>query len=445
MNTPHDPDADARIDEMARAAGGALRRPAPADGIARAQRSKRTKQTTRLALAGTAVLALGVVGVAAFGGDDTNRVGPADTTAVVTTVPDTGAPTTVDQPTTTATPSPAGDPEVVYGAPVSVVTGGDQTLFDPTDGSVISSGPVDFDESRRVQDELYGQGVLQPERLEDPTRPGGLVARYTIGGITYTAESLPSEITSLDAQDPAALPRYDRCGQAELVVEGATGSALPERITSIGVGADERYLVVLSTVCPEVGTLDDGYTTQPYDITVQVFDAANPAAPGRTLLTENAVDCQCSLSGFSFNGRFLAVRTFNDGPLLFRVFDLEFGTEIELDQEGCDQGFTSFADTFGPWVGESSLAMTLDCNGNKQLLIRDVQPGGGELRVELTTPDVPTVEIDVAHFDSPSNAWFTVCDFAGSTCWVGHGVEPLVELTGMQEASFVPLGFRYGG
>ena len=439
MTNHHDPDADARIDEIARAAGGALRRPAPADGITRAQRSRRSKQTTRLALAGTAVLALGVVGVAAFGGKDSNRVGPADT--IITTVPST------EQPTTTAAPNPVGAPEVVYGTPVSVsgVTDGVQTLFDPATGAIVGSEPVDFDESRRVQDERYGQGSLQPEpSAVDPTRPGGLVSRYTVGGNTYTAEFLPSEITSLEFQDPAALPRYDRCGQAELAVDGAANSALPERITSMSISAEGRYLVVISVECPEAGTLLDGYTTQPYDLTLQVFDAAHPETPGTTLLTENVNNCQCSLSGFSFDGRFVALRSFGDGPL-FRVFDLEAGVEVEVDQLGCTQYFTTFADTFGPWVGDSSIAVVLDCGESRQLLIRDVTPGGSELRVELTTPDPPAVEVDVAHFDTPATAWFTVCEFAASTCWVGHGNEPLVELTGMQEASFVPLGFRYGG
>lgn len=454
MTNHNDPDADARIDEMARAAGGALRRPAPADGIARAQRSKRTKQTTRLAIAGTAVLALGVIGVAAFGGDDPNRVGPADTTTA-TTVPGTGAPTTVDstvapstseQPTTTAAPNPAGAPEVVYGTPVSVVevTDGVQTLFDPVTGAVIGTAPVDFEESRRVQDELYGQGVMRAEFFEDPARTGGLLSRYVIEGITYSIETLPSEITSLEFQDQTALPRFDRCGQAELVVEGATGSALPERITSMSVGADGRFLVVLSAECTETGTLLDGYATQPYDITVQVFDAANPDTPGRTLMTADAEDCQCSLSGFSFDGSFLAVRTFNEGTL-FRVFDLGLGTEVVFDDQLCGQGFTSFADGAGPWVGATSLAVQLDCGESRFLLIRDLAPGGEELRIELITEDPPTVEVDLAHFDSPSTAWFTVCSFGMSTCWVGHGDEPLVELTGMQEASFVPLGFRYGG
>jgi hypothetical protein len=446
MTNPLDPsDADARIDAMARAAGGELRRPAPADGITRAQRSKRTKQTTRIALAGTAVLAVGLVGIAAFGGKDSIRVGPADT--VVTTLPDSVSPTSIAPttvPPTSTAPNPVGAPEVVYGAAESVSTGGEQTLFDPTDGSIIGTEPVDFDESRRVQDELYGQGDMQAEYFEDPARTGGLLSRYAIGGITYSIETLPSEITSLEFQDQTALPRFDRCGQAELVVEGTTGSALPERITSMSIGADRRYLVVLSATCPETGTLLDDYTTQPYDITVQVFDAANPDTPGRTLLTENAEDCQCSLGGFSFDGSFLAVRTFNEG-LLFRVFDLGLGTEVVVDDQLCGQGFTSFADGAGPWVGATSLAVQLDCGESRYLLIRDLAPGGAELRVELITEDPPTVEVDLAHFDSPSTAWFTVCSFGTTTCWVGHGDEPLVELAGMKQASFVPLGFRYGG
>jgi len=451
MTNPHDPDADARIDEMARAAGDALRHPAPADGVTRARRSSRTKQTTRLALAGTAVVALAVVGVVALGGSDAKRVGPADTVADTSTVPDgtlvtTLAPiVTTQQTSTVPEPSTVGAPEVIYGSSGQATDiDGVQQLIDPSDGSVTGTTAFDPEQSRRVQDARYDQWAMQPERPADPTRPGSLVTRYSVGGVVYETESLPSEITSLDAQDPTALPRFDRCGQGELVVSGATAAAVPERISQMSIGADGRYLVVLSAVCPEQGTLTDGYTTQPYDLTLQVFDAAHPDQAGRTLVTENVANCQCDLNGFSGDGRFLALRSFNDGPL-FRVFDLELGTEVGIDQQGCNQYFTTFADTFGPWVGASSLAVLLECDGARELVVRDVAPGGGELRVQLTTSDQPTVEIDVAHFDRPENAWFIVCSLATTTCWIWHGIEPVVELPGVATASFVPLGFRYGG
>lgn len=442
MTHPHEPDADALIDEMARASGSALRRPAPADGVSRAQRSKRTKQTTRLALACTAVLAFGVVGVAALGGNDSKRVGPTDT--VVPTVTNSLPPSSTLGPSTTDDPPIAGAPEVVYGGGSAVDLEGVQQLFDPADGSDAGSEPIDPDQSRQEQDARYGRGNLRAEQVDDPARPGGLVSRFTVGAVTYEHEVLPSEITSLDAQDPAALPRFDRCGQSELVVGGTQNSVLPERIIEVSIGADGRYLVVLSAVCPEAGTLTDGYATQPYDVTLQVFDAANPGQPGRTLLTESIFDCQCDLTGFSFDGRFAALRSFNVGPF-FRIFDLDLGIEVQVDQSGCEQHFTAFADVFGPWVGATSLAFVLDCDGNRQLLIRDVAPGGSELRMELTTTDLPTVEIDVAHFDSPASAWFTVCSVATSTCWLGRGTDPLIELSGVSTASFVPLGFRYGG
>ena len=457
MTNPHGPDVDARIDEMARAAGGALRHPAPADGVTRARRSSRTKQTTRLALAGTAVLTLGVVGVVAVGGNDAKHVGPADTVAstlptatsadssvVPTEPPTTTVPPSTEPSTTASGPSAAGAPEVVYATAGSAMDiTGEQMLIDPNDGSVTGTAGLDPEQSRSVQDELYGQGAMQGEPVNDQTRPGELVSRFVIGTITYETESLPSEIIGLESQDPNALPRFDRCGQSPLVVTGAAHSALPERVATISVTADGRYLVVLSAECPEAGTLADGFTTSDYVLTLQVFDAAHPEQPGRQLASERAETCQCSLNGFSHNGRFLALRSFTNG-LRFRVFDLEMGHEIEV-ADGCEQHFTTFADIFGPWVGASSLAILADCGSGLQLLIRDVMPGGGEVRVPLPGSVISSAEVDVAHFDRPETAWFTLCSFDAHTCWIGQGNRPLVEIPNVNEASFVPLGFRYGG
>ena len=58
------------------------------------------------------------------------------------------------------------------------------------------------------------------------------------------------------------------------------------------------------------------------------------------------------------------------------------------------------------------------------------------------------VEIDRATFTDPADAWFTLCDTTDTTdttCWIGHGSDPLVELPGVAHASFLPLGFTPGG
>lgn len=401
--------------------------------------AQRTRQTPRLALAATAVLVLGVVGLAACGGDQEDRAGPTDSN-----VPGPTTTLVAAEPSTTAgEPSGTGAPDVVYGSDGSELDAGAmQTLFDPTNGRVTGTAAIDFEESRVQQDGRYGQWNLTPELVEDASRPGVSVSRFVVGDLAYDVEMLPSEI-ALEDQKPAALQRFDRCGQSELVVTGASDSALPERIAQMSIGADGRYLVVLSAECPEEGTLLSGYTTVPYDLVLEVFDATAPGQPGRSLLTVDAADCQCSLAGFSGNGRFVALRSFDDGPL-FRAFDLQLGSEVAFG-EACDQSFTTFADTFGPWVGASSLAVVLDCDDRSELLILDVMPAGGALTAQLPVAGSLIAEVDVAHFDTPDTAWFTLCGFESGTCWSGHGDDPLIELVGVRVASFVPLGFRYGG
>ncbi len=72
-----------------------------------------------------------------------------------------------------------------------------------------------------------------------------------------------------------------------------------------------------------------------------------------------------------------------------------------------------------------------------------------------TPADATTVELAIsfdefdrehpAHFDRPETAWFTMCNPVAAICWVGQGSNPLVELPGRVQASFLPLGFEYGG
>lgn len=96
-------DPDDRFDEMARAAGRALRHPAPDDGVERVRHARRRQVTARAAAAGVAACVL-AVGVWAVARDDSNggTVSPATTDSVTTTVADT---TTTAVPSTTSTPS----------------------------------------------------------------------------------------------------------------------------------------------------------------------------------------------------------------------------------------------------------------------------------------------------------------------------------------------------
>jgi hypothetical protein len=68
-----------------------------------------------------------------------------------------------------------------------------------------------------------------------------------------------------------------------------------------------------------------------------------------------------------------------------------------------------------------------------------VVPGGPAEAFQVTA------DVDRAHFDRPETAWFTLCRFDTSMCWIGQGAGALVELPGAAQASFLPLGFEPGG
>ncbi|MCB0954579.1 MAG: hypothetical protein KDB06_05645 [Ilumatobacter sp.] len=109
MNEPDD-----RFDEMARAAGRALRHPAPDDGVERVRQARRRQVAIRAVAAGAAacVLAVGVWAVARHDSDG-GAVSPA--TSVTTTAADTTAvasSTTSTSTTTTATATTLFDPLV---------------------------------------------------------------------------------------------------------------------------------------------------------------------------------------------------------------------------------------------------------------------------------------------------------------------------------------------
>ncbi|MGB8861082.1 MAG: hypothetical protein WCC60_17620, partial [Ilumatobacteraceae bacterium] len=433
--------ADARIDEMARAAGGELRRPAPADGITRAQRSKRTKQTTRLALAGTAVLALGVVGVAVFGGNDSNRVGPTDSTAPEST----SATTVVNQPSTTvvsstSVPNGTGDPEVLYWTSGFIASPDNlQTEIDPTTGEVLRTEVPDEDASRAAQDALTERFVYTGLDLSQP----GIAYRFESGAIAYGYMVRGTDSPDLANEDPSVLARYDRCEQSELTVDGAERGALPARVQRMVMSLDRRRLAVVSSECPVDGTLVGQTQIVESTSTVRVFDAANPDSVGLELMSTSGRIWFGSLF-FSPDGNYLIVDS--DG---YRLFDLADGSEVQLAPNGCDVFGGRYAQYSGPWVGDSSLLLSVRCPDAASLTILDVATDETLVVPAPSATDGAgvTVEVDVDHFDGPQSAWYTMClsSTAGSTCWFGQGSSGPVEITGAQDASYLPLGFTYGG
>ena len=485
---PHDPSRgtpspeDERIDALARSAGNALRRPAPADGIAGVQRAGRRRRAIQTSAAGAAVAIAAVIGVVAFGdGDRRTAVVPAtaDTTADTTgTSGDVSVPTTdgstatsvppiepeppatppvtppptggEDSTTTSEPPAPAaGAPSVVYGSDAAIDTGGSiQTQYDSQTGAALSTGPMDGDASLAAQQQWYGGGASPIRYLgtDESDRPGTIEYVIELGRYGLRHAVLPSEIPTLDDQDPAALPFFDRCQQAELIaMDGLRG--LPERALGVTATADRRFLVVLRADCPVDGTLDQGALEGGYDVIVEAYDLTTIGQPGRQLFAEPVESCGCTLAGFSHDGRFVAIRQFA-GDLRFRAFDLATGTEVEVAPD-CDQSFTAFADQYGPWVGDSTLALVADCGTGPELLVMDAADPYGAASFAAPTAEVTWAEVDVEHLADPASAWYVVCGTddltVPSTCWIGHGDDALVPLDGAATASFLPLGFRAGG
>ena len=460
---PTDRDADARIDALARTAGADLRRPAPADGLARVAKAKQRHQAVRAGAAGTAVIALVAIGTMALRGGDESTVVPATVSTVEspeTTVVASTVPSTTDEPVSSSTepppdssspttsvevpPNAAGQPSAVYTAATPVAfADGDQTLVDPVTGKVLGAEPMDADASRAAQDALLGRSLLQGTRRDDGAE--WFTTDWQVGDVTYTVESLPSEVTDLDLFAPTTLQRFDRCGQSTLVVTGAPGATgvLPQRVSSIAISPDGRWLVTTSTGC-EDGTLADGSSPQRGAFSVAVFDAARPNDASRERKELFISGVEITDLTFSADGRFLAVGTTDDPG--FRFFDVESGDELDVFADDCVARGTKWSRFIGPWIGDSSVALQLTCGDGQRLLVRDLASDEElTVRVPENGTSAPIVDVDFGHFDRPASTWFTICTASVNGCWIGQGSGDLVQVAGTQEASFLPLGFTYGG
>ena len=304
---------------------------------------------------------------------------------------------------------------------------GMQTLIDPVSGAV----------------PRYGTRRLRASRQAQEALPGGVRSTVDLGDVAYDFDQVVYDSGTLDTD---FYPDVDLCGQNVVTVRSDSGSALPARAHVLSVSPDDRYVVTLSSVCPEAGTMGaDAVGTQvPFTATFQVFDARQPDAPGQTLL-EGVAALNVGLATFSANGRFVALETYEDDSQ-YHVFDLESGDELDVTGE-CSAVGTNHSRFIGPWIGESSIALMLDCVDGQRLLVRDLMPGGSELLVPAPTADPAfsaRAEVDYAHFDDPATAWFILCDLSQRVCGVGQGDGPLVELSDVSDASFLPLGYYPG-
>ena len=137
MPTDHDPprpdpdpnDGGNEVDDFARRAGAALRRPAPADGPAAALRERDRIRTRQRIMAGSGVAVLLIGGIVLFTRDDGSSdddpvVGPSDTEVQVAT--------TVASVTTAAAPSSTAAP-----------TTAPPTTAAPTTTSLLAGSPLD--------------------------------------------------------------------------------------------------------------------------------------------------------------------------------------------------------------------------------------------------------------------------------------------------------------
>ena len=217
-------------------------------------------------------------------------------------------------------------------------------------GAVLGTEPIDVERSREAQQAL----------------PGGVRSTVDLGDVAYAFDQVVYDSGTLNTE---IYPDVDLCGQNVVTVRSEAASALPARAHVLSVSPDDQYVVTLSSVCPEAGTMGaDAVGTQlPFTATFQVFDARQPEAPGQTLL-DGVEALNVGLATFSANGRFVALETYEDGSQ-YHVFDLESGDELDVT-EGCSAVGTNHSRFIGPWIGQSSIALMLDCADGQQLLVR---------------------------------------------------------------------------
>jgi hypothetical protein len=454
ISTDHDipSDSDARIDELARATGRELRRPAPTFGMNQVRRARRTRQVARRVMGGTAALVVVAVGV--LGVQQRSRpVAPASDVTVAVTEPqdttDVSTVASIPSPTVQSTVPGSTAPNVNASAPpgVSIAAAGPspvvytmkglddstETMIDAATGNVLGTQLVDFEKSANAWN-----AELEAHRQWDFVT--------TVGDVTYTIDPAHDEDGTFSVPESGA----DACGQVQPLVTGAAGSVIPEWVFNLGVSRDGRFVVVESAVCPESdlhlqSEFDSNgpanvFTSVPFTTTVEVFDAQHPERPGRTLMTDGQVQPgEPRYPVFSGNGRFVSLG-------LDTIFDLETGEQID-PTNGCP---ASEPTPFDAMVGDSSFAFISRCSSGDELVIRDLMPGGVEVRQALAATSSGTYldfSVDREGFTSPTDAWFLVCAHSESSdvCTLGHGAESFVDLPGVSNASFLPLGWTPGG
>lgn len=392
----HDTDRDAdhdRIDALAREAGSALRRPPSPNQLARVHRVKRNRQLARAAGGGLAVVALVAGGVALLQRDADEQLVPA--TVPASTVPASTVPVTVPTSTVpdtavttlapaTTVPPLAAAPELLYLGTNDKAAEQVQRVVDLATLEVLRTEPLDDDAWRAYS------GWREP-RFDSAT------------GITYELGSYPGD-------DPAdGLPVVDWCGRFPLEVEGAPAgtTALPDRASLISVSEDGRWLLVVgASACPVDGLIEPDMNVEQitYEQEVRLFDANDPAAPGRLLWTSPYPERQFMSVEFSDDGELMAIthvlNTFAaDGVMTSQrgldVVELSTGRGVEPTDPACT--IAQYGQDDQIFVGDTAYVITKYCDDGVYVELNR-RSGSGWQRTDWLLPGLgagsfPTVEV----------------------------------------------------
>lgn len=437
-------DPDDVIDALARTAGAQLRRPAPAEGLARVERRSRVQRGTRACVLGGAVVTLAIAGfvlVANRHQPEPPADNPDPPGIASTTLPSVSSTVSTDLPVApiTAVPGFESAPPVY----ASIITDfmESQHVIDPSTGAEIGVVPIDGQANVSAIRSLQALLGRPESRFESPMTVYRL--RTAAGFLEYPVKDFDESM--LGADDPG-LAQFDRCSQGELTVTGDLGAVLPSHVSAAVISSDGRWLVTVSGFCPVEGTLLDGASRHSVSSTLQVYDLSEPARPARALMVGMSPSNFPSYHlNVSPDGRYLA--WYDSSQERYRVFELSTLREVPLEVNGCRQTPSEDNVDVGPWVGSSSLVLAESCEADswQGIVIRDFGEGGTTLRVGFPAPPPnpsaasPVVRVDHTSFRSAADAWFILCHPAGP-CWAGRGSSPLVALPDLTlGASFLPL------
>ena len=454
-NHPHDdasgsdlPGEHAAIDAIARQAGAEVRRPAPPAFAAGVRRARRRQQTIRASVGAVGVAALVTIGaVAVVGQRDISTLVPATAPAPTFDAPMTEVttPTTPD-PTTPENSTPvAPSPETTASTTTSILPPAvdpdavPEAIYAPADDATTQQDVFDPLTLQRV-DTRPSTGAAFP----DPTAPITSASGAIAYGFPY------------DQQDDK-----DACLQmpAAAWVVGAEPTGLPERVEAIAVSADGRAGAAVSAACPTDGVLaGDDQPVGPYDVTVAMFDADDPATPSRPILTIDGGAEGVLIVELNDDGSLLllttASRPFSEGPTgLTRIIDTASGDLVSVlgDGQPADLPHSDCGIDSVQFVGTSGLAYMAICpEEGLAVVVSDLRTGE---TIDVVNPEytdrtyetMPTASliVDPATYTSPANAWYVLCagrstlgpdgsvayDLPGTRpCWLGHGDEPMREI-----------------